>query len=348
MGRAVYCAVDSGKFATKIAWTNEDFTKVQKCQFRTKMSAGNMLDDNIENGTYVCQIGDEIFKIGNGAQRYADLVTSKKSPIHKNCTLLALALLASDSGDDEFHVAIGMPVDEYGVVDNRIDYMKYMLPQGETTVLYRTQKTDIITKKFKIVSSHVYPESAGGLYLNASRNKDSAAIIDIGSLNVNLTMFQGFEVDKDYSITGELGGQILVSNLAAELSASLGTRCTDILVSRVLKSPLEQRYLVPNIPNPDIEEKSFQIINEYLLKHVSDIKRLADSKKWSLDFIPLTFIGGTSEILANEIRKVFGESVFIPSSPEYTNALGFLKRIVAYETDVELSIETESASRPAA
>ena len=46
-----YIAVDSGKFATKIAWANNDFDGFQKGQFRTRMSRGNFEDDAIENGT---------------------------------------------------------------------------------------------------------------------------------------------------------------------------------------------------------------------------------------------------------------------------------------------------------
>lgn len=340
-----YVAVDSGKFATKIAWANQELTQVQKCQFRTKMSRGNMLDDEIGRGTYVCQIGDEVYKIGNSAATSAELVTSKKSEIHRNCTLLALALIAGEGGTDEFHVAIGTPIDEYLAVEKRLEYRDFILPEGEVTVLYRTQKSDIIKKTFRIKKRYVYPESAGGLYLDAVKNRDTAAIIDIGSLNVNGTMYHGFEPDREHSTTGELGGQILMRNLASELSAQLGMRCDETLVSDVLRAPLELRFLTPNIPNPEIEEQSRKVIDEFLIGHVREIKRLADAKRWSLDFIPLTFIGGTSQILANEIRQIFGETVTIAESPEFVNALGFLRRMVAYETDTILNITGESASR---
>ena len=328
-----FVAVDSGKFATKTAWANEELTATQKMQFRTKMSKGNMDDDAIESGTYVCEIGGEIYKIGNGALTSADLETTKMTEIHKNCTLLSLALLANENEVDEFHVAIGIPVNDYGVVEKRLQYKNYILPDGEITVSYRYQKSDLITKTFKIVKKYVYPESAGGLYLNAARNKDTAAIIDIGSLNVNNTYYQNFEPDMEYSMTSELGGQILINNLAAELTAELGMRCDERLVSRVLKADPEMRYLTPNKPNKAIEEKSKKIIDEALLKHVREIKRMCDSKKWSLDFVELTFIGGTSSILKKEIREIFGDSVYIPEKPEYANVLGFLVRMVAYECD---------------
>lgn len=340
-----YVAVDSGKFATKLAWANEDLTAVQKCQFRTKMGHGNMLDDEIGRGTYVVQIGEEVYKIGNAASTAAELVTSKKSEIHRNCTILALALIASENETDEFHVAIGTPIDDYLAVERRLEYRDFILPEGEMTVLYKTQKSDIVKKTFKIVKRYVYPESAGGLYLDAVKNRTTAAIIDIGSLNVSETLYQGFEPDREHSITGELGGQILIRNLASELSSQLGMRCDETLVSEVLRGPLELRFLTPNVPNAEIEDLSRDIINDYMLRHTREIKRLADSKRWSLDFIPLTFIGGTSAILAPEIRQVFGDTVTIAEYPEFVNALGFLYRMVAYETDKLLPLDTNAASR---
>ncbi len=333
-----YASVDSGKFASKTSWANEDFSAVQKMQFRTKMSAGNMEDDAIESGTYVCEIDGNTYKIGNGAVTPADLETSKKSEIHKNCTLLALALLADENKVDNFHVSIGIPVNEFAVVDRRLEYKNFILPDGEITIPYRSQKSDVIKKTFRITHKYVYPESAGGLYLNAARNKDAAGVIDIGSLNVNNTYYQNFEPDLEYSMTSELGGQILINNLAAELTAELGMRCDERLVSKVLRADPEMRYLVPNKPDKVIEKKSKEIIDAALLRHVREIKRMCDSKKWSLDFMELTFIGGTAALLKNEIKQVFGESVYIPERPEFANSLGFLTRMIAFERDTLIDV----------
>ena len=43
----------------------------------------------------------------------------------------------------------------------------------------------------------------------------------------------------------------------------------------------------------------------------------------------LAFIGGTTKLLKEEIKVVFGENVFIPDDPEYVNAEGFLKKLCA-------------------
>lgn len=111
----------------------------------------------------------------------------------------------------------------------------------------------------------------------------------------------------------------------------------DNYVAKVLKQPKDKRKLVPNKPNPEIEEQSKNMIDEYLLNHVKMIKRRCDSKHWSLDFMKLVFIGGTSALLENEIRDVFGQDVFIPKNPEYANVKGFLRILCAKHLDKVIS-----------
>ena len=333
-----FAAVDSGKFATKLAWADPKLETYNTCSFRTKMGLGNFADDAIEDGTFVVEIDGNVYKIGNGAPKEAVLETSKKSDIHKICTLLALALIANPSGD-EFKVAIGAPVAEWAVVDKRNEYRDYILPEGDITVKYKTSKSDDIhVKTFSVVKKYVYAESAGALYLDMLRNKDTAAIVDLGNLNVNCTYWSNFVLDETYSATGELGGQILVRKLADELSSAF-TRVDERLVSNILKRAPEDRFLKPvkvTAGSEEVEARSKQIIKEFLYNHVKEIQRKCDSLHWSLDYMELTFIGGTSALLQNEIREVFGENVFIPENPDMANVIGFLRRLIAKEADVVL------------
>ena len=337
-----FIAVDSGKFATKFAWASDDLKSYSLGRFRTKMSHGSFDDDAIESGTWVCEIDGKVMKLGNGALQDADLESSKMNDMHRACTILAIALVVNDG--DDVKVAIGCPMNEYSNVEKRVAYKNFILPTGQVKVRYKAQRGDIITKSFNITGKYVYPESAGGLYLDMVRNKDVAAIVDIGNLNVNASYFTNFEPDFNYSLTSEMGGQILISNLAAELSASF-TRCDERLVSGILKAPLTERYLHPVRPDKEIEEKSKALITEALTRHVKLIRRMCDSKNWPLDYMQLTFIGGTSALLENEIRQVFGEEVIIPDRPEYANAIGFLRRLIAWEKDTILPLKQDQPKK---
>ena len=320
-----YVAVDSGKYATKIAVydAENDSVSLKKC--RTKISDGNFMDDALEKSTVIAEISGKVYKVGNGALQEAELDTNKATEIHKVCILTAIAMSVEDG--DEVHVALGMPIKEWENVDKRVEYKKYLLPEGNISVkIMHDSEKGIMEKNFKVISKHVYPESQGALFLRkvAPLSNGTVAVVDLGNLNINCTCWNNRELDRQYSLTDELGGNILINGLSQELSSAF-SRCDVNYVAKVLKQPPEMRKLIPNRPNKEIEEKSKELISNYLVDHVKQIKRCCDAKHWSLDFMDLVFIGGTSELLKDEIRVVFGDNCYIPNKPEYANVAGFLR-----------------------
>ena len=356
-----FMAIDSGKYATKHAVYEETSKEVLKHKFRTKISPGTMDDDEIEPGTFIAQIDGVCYKVGNGATQEAELETTKMTEIHRICTLAAIAYYASPNEEDLIHVAVGIPLSDYEDRNKKLEYKKYILPElkynekksnetGKMTydpskvieVTLKLSGDEVpITKRFRIASKMICPESSGVLYLDPTRFKDgTTAVLDIGNLNINGSCWNAFEYDKKSSITDELGGSILISGLSKKLSTEF-SRCDTTYTARVLLKPLEERKLVPIRPNKEIEEKSRRMIHDYLFEHVKAIKRECDSKHWSLDFMQIACIGGTAKLLANELREVFGDQIYIPDSPEYSNVLGFLKLLYAKRTQKILSFEKE-------
>ena len=338
-----YIAIDSGKYATKIASYDPQKETVSYNKFRTKISEGDFRDDALELSTLIMEYDGHVYKMGNGAIQEAELNTSKASDIHRLCVLTAIALNTSADEVDDVHVAVGIPVKEWENVEKRAAYKEYILPDGMVEIkLMLKSDTPPVTKKFKIKSKHVYPESQGALFLDEVMPDSSGTIgiIDIGNLNINCTSWTVRELDRQYSVTDELGGNVLVSGLSQELSAAF-SRVDENYVAKVLRQNPEKRKLTPNRPNPQIEEESKNMIDEYLLNHVRMIKRRCDSKHWSLDFMKLVFIGGTSALLENEIREVFGPDVYIPNNPEYVNVMGFLRILCAKVLDTVIPLTTE-------
>lgn len=322
-----YVAIDSGKYATKMAVYDADSEKVSLMKFRTKISEGNFLDDALEQSTLIAEVDGKVYKVGNGALNQAELDTNKATGIHKVCILAAIAMTVSDTEKDSVHVALGMPIKEWENVDKRVEYKNYLLPDGDVTVkIMVSADAAPVIKTFTIVSKHVYPESQGALVLRkvAAQNNGTVAVLDIGNLNINCTCWNQMELDRTYSLTDELGGDILINGLSQALSSAF-SRCDVNYVARMLKRSKEQRKLIPNRPNKEIEERSKELIDQYLVEHVRQIRRRCDAKHWSLDFMELVFIGGTSELLKDEIKEVFGDNCYIPNKPEYVNVAGFLR-----------------------
>lgn len=324
-----YIAVDPGKEQCKFALYEESKDKTSVFGFQTKMSEGYFEDDAIEANTFIAEIDGKVYKIGAGATKKASLETSKMLDIHKFCVLTSIAMCCSSKEEEEVSVAIGMPVEEYYNIPKRNEFRDFIAPLGIHEIkMKNSSNAPIVTKRFKIVNHCVLPESIGALFLDGAIEdaEGTVGVLDLGSLNNNLSVFRNGEMDKDMYKTNEFGGSILLAGLASELSSRY-SRIDTNLVLEILCKPKEERKL--NSKSPTINEESKDVITNYLLDHCQKIKQDINAKGWSLDFIKLVCIGGTSSILANELREVFGNDIYIPDQPEFANVVGFLRTCYA-------------------
>lgn len=333
-----YIAVDGGKFDTKVATFSTTTNELKKFKYRTKISPGTFDDDMLETNTYIVRIdGGDTYKIGYGAKKEAELESNKKTEIHKTCVLAAIAMAIGrddekNDNKEDISVVVGVPYQTCIIPEERIEYKNYILPEGKHTVELKCSSEGPIFKvTFVLKRRLVYPESVGVLYVYPEHFQDVSGVIDIGNLNTNNSYCDQFEPKQEFSFTGELGGKILIAGLAQELSFKLGTRCSEDIVARVLTKPYEQRCLTPRSGDQAVTDKSREIIDQYLLNHVNQIKRACDAAQWSTDYMDIAAIGGTSQILTRELKMVFGDDIFIPDHPEFVNVEGFLSRMCAID-----------------
>ncbi len=328
----LYIAVDTGKYQTKCAFYCEGMKGPVRYKFRTKMDTeGTFLDDMFERGTFITQVdGGPVVKLGQQAKGEPPMETSKANEIHRTCALFAIAKAVAETGCSDVNVVLGIPKQVCDIANERIEYKEYMLGEDEHEIsIKRYPNSPVETVKFVIRKRLVYPEGIGVLYDAPSTLQDTAAIIDIGNLNTNHIYCDSFIIRDELCFTGEMGGKVLISGLASDLSSKLGSRVDENLVASRLLKPKEERFLIPNNGNEKIKWRSKEIIDEYLLRHVLEIKRHCDSRHWPLDFMNIACIGGTAKILRPEIEDVFGKNVYIPADSEYSNVSGFLKKMCA-------------------
>lgn len=343
--KELYIAVDPGKGNTKVAiyygnLENKQKKPVHICKFATRLSDGDFRDDSIGNNTFLAKYEGKVYKIGRNALRRSELNTDKMTEIHRLCTLSAIAMFCDDSTNEDdvtqVHAAIGIPVKTWQNVGKRVAYKDYMMPNGVITMHLKYPNSDrIMVKRFCFVTRHVYPESQGAIFLKKMDPDIPIAVIDIGDLNINFTIWSNGDLDENYSTTSEQGGSILLSELAATLS----TEFSRVNEQEVLKALLrKERMLIPNRPNEEISRRSHEIIEQFLHNHVMAIRRTCDAKHWSLDFLQLVCIGGTAGLLRKEIKEIFGEQTYLPPNAELANCVGFLRRMCATELDIIIPI----------
>lgn len=347
MSKTDYVSVDCGKYNTKIAWYDEEAHAVEKSKFRTKFSPGTFDDDMFDRGaTYIVQVDDgEVYKVGYGAKQEPNMETSKKAEIHRICTLAAIARALCDGEHKDVKVVIGIPLQLANIPEERIAYKKYILgePGITHTVRIKVAPDDIVhTIKYTLTEQRVYPEGIGTIFHHANKLVGPTAIIDIGNLNINNLYAEGFTIFAESCFTDELGGKILISGLAQELTSELQSRVDDNLVASTLSKEYKNRCLNPVNGNEAIRNRSREIIDGYLLEHVRSIRKKCDTRHYPLDFMNIVCVGGTARLLVKEIKTVFGDNAFIPEMPEYINVIGCLQKMCA-----DKNIDIEAAAKEA-
>lgn len=326
-----YISVDAGKGATKVTEYLPAGKGIRRYSFETKISPGDLRDDSIEKNTFVADIGGTVVKMGRGASGSgAELNTSKITSTHKLAVLAGIANLCSDNEEDTIYLASGLPAKEWAVVDLREQFKRFF-PREPQTVKVKWSGSDTIHEKhFTIEHVYAYPESIGALLAVPTPTVAPAniyGVLDIGNLNLNATMWQGFDLLRDESITDELGAAPLIQGLSQELSANF-SRCDERLVGSILKLKPKMRFLPSS--DPSITERSHKFIEDYLLKYAERIKRDCDARKWSLDYMELTAIGGASTILHEQLAQVFGGRLKFLDCPAFANSYGYLRLMCSH------------------
>ncbi len=321
-------AIDSGKSFTKTAVFNNAwlenknepkyFTKVFRTAFEDNAT---FEDDEPGHDTYIMEFEGEVYKVGKCASREAEMDSSKKTLIHKLCAMLAIAKWCSENETDEVTVCAGIPVDSYLVVKERNDYRDFILPIGKHTVKFRDLDGSIKTRTFQIVKHFVYPETIGAIFTEGVDFTEAVGVLDIGYLNVNMTIYNNGDVDTLSRRTTSKGVNFLVSGLAQELSNELQT---PILKQKAAEIIVGNRKLKFRNPNPEKEARSAEITERFIKNYIRDMVEEIRTKNWSLDVMQLVIIGGGSNMLRSELYNVFGENTIIPKNPNMVNAIGFL------------------------
>ena len=350
---AEYIAVDCGKYNTKLdalSGNNERMTA-----FRTRFSEGTFDDDMVGRGSYVVQIdGGPVYKIGYKGRTGPDMEDTKKTDIHRICTMAGIAIGLGDGEHADVHAAIGMPVSKIDIVKERQEYKDFILGESGTQHTVEYMGDDLVHHKcvFTLTVRNVYPEGIGVVFEHSRRCSGQVGVIDIGNLNVNALYVNNGIPEDEMCFTDKGGGNEIMNSLANELTRLLGSTVTPNIVAQTLLIPTkeghtyEERHLyTAGGKNKALEDRSRQIINSALKDHVEEIKAKCKSiGKWPLDFMNIVFVGGTSALLQKELRECFGENCFIPDDPAFENARGFLK-LLCRADGIRIHEEEEKAKK---
>lgn len=306
MSKSVIIAVDSGKFATKAVRKLDDGT-VKSLIFRTKMDPTNE-DVPSDSRSYVIEYKGEKHIIGEEAES-VDFEKNKAKLVHKLATYIAIASLLGTENDVDVALAIGCPLSIFVNVEERENYKKFFLDEGNIVI-----KLNGKTRSFNIKEVIVCPESSGIIFKNSSEYKNKlVGVIDIGGLNTNCCVYNQLTPIKSTSFTTNLGANFMTNELKQKLNSEfVDANLQDWQMETIIK----QGYIKSH------KEESATIIRNFFAKHMKDILLECERKGWDLKNIDIIFTGGGSKLLEKDILNSVSDAV-ISTSAQLDNVEGF-------------------------
>lgn len=314
-----HIAVDAGKYATKSAVRRCGDKPEKVDSFLTRMDESDIDFGSLSSGkNFAVAFDGKKYRIGDSAS-HDSFVETKTEDIHKICTYTAISQFA-DNGD-EVILGVGCPLSIFINPTARNEYAKFMKGDGDVSIMVNG-----ILHNFTIKSVSVFPESSGVVYLGFDRYRTSSVgVIDCGGLDTNCAVYNNLMPQLSTLFTARLGGKVMRKALLDLLNTKLGLEVPiqDYQMDEILKNGY-----VMNRRFPEKENLSRKLISEYKRTYVQEIYDSCVKHGWSLDTIPLVFVGGTALALKNEIQSIFGvdnDSFFEDS--EFLNVKGFLRAL---------------------
>lgn len=300
-------AVDPGKFAIKFVTSGDDTVK----SLRSKLYS---LNDNEQfdpqgNSVYITYDGKNYIIGDQGVAVDQDF--SKKTILHKIGLMAALSKFVKDG--DTVRLVLGCPASVYKDKGARENYRDFMTDRGNLKFETNTDKYDI-----SVISTLVLPESSGAPYVYPQYFKDSrVAVVDIGGLNLNFSVYNNLVLELDSMRTVNYGGYMIEDMVKDKFSARFGV---------ALSQPDYEQVLINDglFKNGTIIPESTDLLHELFHEFAADISKVVKSFDYDLSLMKVLFIGGSSALLKNDITE-FIPHAMIRSECAEVNVTGFLK-----------------------
>lgn len=300
-------AVDPGKFAIKTAASDSPTVTT----LRSKIYA---LNDNESfepqgNSVYITYDGKNYIFGEQGVAVDQDF--SKQTILHKIGLMAALSKYIKDG--DSVRLILGCPASIYKDKKAREDYRDYMTDKGNLKFETNTDQFDI-----SIVSTLVLPESSGAPFVYPKYfDKSRVAVVDIGGLNLNFSVYNNLVLELDSMRTVNYGGYMVEDNVKTKFSGRYGVA--------LHQNDYEQVLLNDGLfRNGTIDPESTEFLHEIYHDFAANIAKVVKSFDYDLSLMKVLFIGGSSALLKDYIAE-FIPHALIQSDCAHVNVLGFLE-----------------------
>lgn len=310
--------VDSGKSITKaITQLHHQFYKLQ---FRTKVQESQNLGVDLSPNNYWVEYEGTQYLIGDMvSEGKTDSDLTKTNISHRLSIYLAIVLFLEKAeidftGIPLVNLGVNTPTTVYKNLNLKEEYRNFLLNDHRPIALRVNGKAMM----FKIQELIALPEGMGSVFtkMNDFRNQ-RLMVWDIGSLNVNIGVYENLIPKLDSMLISHHGVNLLRANLQQALSTRYGVTVTTEDAEKILSDGV--LYL-----NGRIMEESRGIIEQLKTLHVKEIINFVKASGLTFNITILSACGGGSILLRNAIQNEFPH-VLIDENGIYANAFSMWK-----------------------
>jgi len=303
-------SIDSGKHSTKVVSHKDNYNLV-KSIFRTRAMPN---DGNLEpmGNTHSVEFQNKKYLIGDQGESFSTEL-SKATEIHSISAYCGITQVLNDEIGQAVKLVYGCPVNIYKNKDYRDECKNKLLQNKEIYIV-----VDGKEYLFEIENVALMPEGSGVVYLFPSLFAGQrVAVIDIGGLNMNFTIYNKMVPEIDSMLTDNLGSYYLLNQIKKEISSKYNR----VISQNDAESILSNGYIKIK---GSIEEQSVKIVNDILDEYMNSIKKFIINNNHDIDTIDVVISGGTALIISDALKKHIPHARILENT-QWHNALGFLK-----------------------
>ncbi len=303
-------SIDPGKFATKGIALNNNKT-FDKTYFRTKIfKLNNNIDIEAQGKSFNVTLDGDNYIIGDQGEEI-DYRVDKANINHKLATYTATTQLLENY--QAVRLVLGCPTSIYRNKELRNDYKNYIWNNGHVKITVNNKHYSFLIENILIL-----PEGSGIVYTKPELFKDKrVAVIDLGGLNMNFTIYDNLIPQPSSMFTLNHGYAEIEIRLINELNSMYGVSFTTNDIQNIIR---QGGVKVKGVIDPKSSHVIDSIIDQYVLKLIQETKK----NNFNLDMMDVVFIGGTSLLIHDKLLEYLPHSVIVDNAI-WANVEGFYK-----------------------
>lgn len=303
--KKIIMAIDNGKMNMKIKCGKKEYCYPNRYSKRPT-SDRNLLGNN----TYNVQYEDKYCTVGENG-KFSDRTEGKSSPMQILQALTAITRFLKPKGKERVWLTYGESVDKYFDVENKTKIKTEL--QKKHKIFVNGEEYD-----FEIEQVQVLPEGIGHILQDLDKYSGVQYVVDIGGGTVDfLTVVNGMP-DPDECHSFRLGVNDIISKVRTNLKRDGYGDYSEALIRQFVTTRECDNSAVINKIDDLIMEQLENVDVELSTKNI-DLHDL-------LKIHPITFVGGGSELLKNQINEYYKSSItdnLVVKNALMTNVRGF-------------------------